>query len=242
MYCFLGIHLRGLVAAKRGDLQGAGRDSCQDDYFPRIREICDRYDVLLAADEIITGFGRTGRMFALAHWDVEPDLVQFAKSVTSGYFPFGGVGVTSDIATALDEMPTPWMHALTASAHPVGCAVALRTLEIIEREAFPLQAAEKGRHLIERLRSALGDHPHVGEIRGLGLMCAVEFVKDRGTKAEFPPDQQVASRVHREAQRGGLFSRVTRDVYLLAPPITITRQELDRIVDILSESVRAVLG
>jgi adenosylmethionine-8-amino-7-oxononanoate aminotransferase len=213
-----------------------------DDYFPRIREICTRYDVLLAADEIITGFGRTGRMFALEHWGVEPDLLQFAKAVTSGYFPFGGVGISHQIAAALDDTPTPWMHAFTASAHPVGCAVALRMLDIIEQEDFPAQAEAKGRHLLGCLQRALGAHPHVGEIRGKGLMCAIELVEDRATKAAFPPDRKVALRVHQEARSRGLFSRFTRDVYLLAPPIVVTAEQLDRVVEIVNESVRAVLG
>ena len=99
-----------------------------DDYFPRIREICDRYDVLFAADEVITGFGRTGRWFALEHWGVAPDMVQFAKAITSGYFPLGGVGISDEIARVLDEAQVPWMHAYTYSGHPTGCAVALRTL------------------------------------------------------------------------------------------------------------------
>ena len=101
----------------------------QDDYFARVRAICDEHDVLFAADEVITGFGRTGRMFALEHWGVEPDLVQFAKGITSGYFPFGGVGLSDEIAAALDSDSTPWMHAFTYSAHPVGCAVALSMLD-----------------------------------------------------------------------------------------------------------------
>ena len=149
-----------------------------DDYFPRIREICDRHDVLFAADEVITGFGRTGKWFALEHWGVSPDIVQFAKAITSGYVPFGGVGV-SDTSRGPGRRPGPWMHAYTYSAHPVACAVALRTLQIIEDEHLVAEAARKGAYLMDALRARLGDHPHVGEIRGKGLMCAVEFVKDR---------------------------------------------------------------
>ncbi len=162
----------------------------QDDYFPRIREICDEHDVLFAADEVITGFGRTGRMFALEHWGVEPDLISFAKGITSGYFPLGGVGVNDEIAAALDSDTTPWMHAFTYSAHPVGCAVALRMLDILDREALPARAAALGRQLLERLHAALGDHPSVGEIRGLGLMCAVEFVQDRETEGTVPGERE----------------------------------------------------
>jgi adenosylmethionine-8-amino-7-oxononanoate aminotransferase len=213
-----------------------------DDYFPAVREICDRYDVLFAADEVITGFGRTGKWFALEHWDVAPDIVQFAKAITSGYVPFGGVGVSDRIARALDEAPVPWMHAYTYSAHPVGCAVALRTLQIIEEENLVAEAARKGACLLDGLRARLGDHPHVGQIRGKGLMCAVEFVKDRATKAPFAPEDQIGARIHAEAAARGLFSRVRGDVFVLAPPFVIPDDRLDRIAEILAAATKAVLG
>ena len=224
-------------------VQGAGGVIVpQDDYFQRIREICDQYDVLFAADEVITGFGRTGRMFALDHWGVEPDLMQFAKAITSGYFPFGGVGVNDQIADVLDESSSPWMHAFTYSAHPVGCAVALRNIRIIEEEDFPAQAAEKGDYLLRSLKQALSDHPHVGDVRGKGLMCAVEIVKDKSTKEEFPASDKIGARVNAETQKRGLFSRLRGDVYCLAPPVVTTREQLDRIVEALKDSVHAVLG
>ena len=213
-----------------------------DDYFPRIREICDQYNVLLVADEVITGFGRTGKWFALEHWGVEPDVVQFAKAITSGYFPLGGVGVTEGIAEVLDHSKSPWMHAYTYSAHPVGCAVALSNLHILEQEGLVAQAAEKGAYLLAGLRAALADQPHVGDIRGKGLICAVEFVKDKSTKAEFEPEEQVGAKLNTEAQRRGLFSRLRGDVFNLAPPFVTTHEQLDRIVQILSESTEAVLG
>ena len=224
-------------------VQGAGGIIVpQDDYFPRVREICTQYDVLFVADEVITGFGRTGTLFALDHWKVEPDIVQFAKAITSGYFPFGGIGVNNTIAEALESDPAVWMHAYTYSAHPVGCAVALRTLRIIDEEDFPGQAADKGAALLARLRSALADHPHVGEVRGQGLMCGVELVQDKATKAEFPPQEKIGTRVQVEALERGLFSRVRGDVFLLAPPIITTHAQLERAVEILAASVRAVLG
>lgn len=224
-------------------VQGAGGVMVpQDDYFPRIREICDRYDVLFVADEVITGFGRTGKMFALDHWGVEPDLILFAKAITSGYFPMGGIGLSDPVAEVLDTGSLPWMHAYTYSAHPVGCAVALRNLRIIEEENFPEQAREKGEYLLRRLREAVGDHPHVGEVRGLGMMCAVEFVKDRATREEFPPTEQIGNKVHAATQERGMFTRLRGDVYCIAPPITSSRETLDEIAQILQESVRAVLG
>jgi adenosylmethionine-8-amino-7-oxononanoate aminotransferase len=224
-------------------VQGAGGVIVPpDDYFPRIRQICDQYDVLFVSDEVITGFGRTGRMFGLDHWGVQPDMILFAKAITSGYFPLGGVGISEPIAQTLDTGDMTWMHAFTYSGHPVGCAVALRNLDIIEQENFPAQAAEKGAYLLDQLQTALGNHLHVGEVRGKGLMCGIEFVQDKSTKAEFPPQEQAGQRVHLAAQERGLFSRLRGDVFCIAPPVITPRPVLDRIVTILSESVRAVLG
>ncbi len=213
-----------------------------DDYFPRIREICDRYDVLFGADEVITGFGRTGRWFALEHWGVAPDMVQFAKAITSGYFPLGGVGISDEIARVLDEAQVPWMHAYTYSAHPTGCAVALRTLQIIEEENLVAEASRKGAHLMDALRARLAHHPHVGEIRGKGFMCAVEFVKERETRQPFDPEDQVVARIHDEAQVRGLISRARGDVFVLAPPFVTPDDLLDRIAEILTAATEAVLG
>ena len=224
-------------------VQGAGGVIIpQDDYFPRVREICDQYDVLLVADEVITGFGRTGKWFGLQHWGIEPDMFLFAKAVTSGYFPLGGVGIGDRVAEVLETSDTVWMHAYTYSAHPVGCAVALRNLQIIEEEDFPKQAAVKGAYLLERLQNALADHPHVGEVRGKGLMCGVELVQDKQSKAEFSPEDKVGIRVHAATQERGLFSRLRGDVFCLAPPIVTTHDQLDQIADIMADSVWAVLG
>ncbi|HKE83929.1 MAG TPA: aspartate aminotransferase family protein [Vicinamibacterales bacterium] len=213
-----------------------------DDYFPRIREICDRHDVLFAADEVITGFGRTGKWFGLEHWGVAPDIMQFAKAITSGYFPFGGIGVSDAIARVLDEATVPWMHAYTYTAHPVGCAVALCTLQIIEEQNLVAEAARKGAHLLDALRSRLANHPRVGEIRGKGLMCAVEFVEDRDGKTPFAPEEQVGPRIHADAAERGLFGRVRGDVFVLAPPFVTPDAVLDRIAAILADATRAVLG
>ncbi len=214
----------------------------QDDYFARIREICDQYEVLLVADEVITGFGRTGKMFALEHWDIQPDIVQFAKAITSGYFPFGGIGVSDEIADAMDASSEPFMHAYTYSAHPIGSAIACAMIELIEREDFPSQAAEKGRQLRNNLDSALGDHPHVGDIRGLGLLCGVEYVKDKATKEAFDPADKIGDKIMHAAIERGLFSRVRGDVFCLAPPIVIENSEIDRLSAILRAATIDVLG
>ena len=224
-------------------VQGAGGVIVpQYDYFPRIREICDKYDVLLVSDEVITGFGRTGKMFGLEHWGVKPDMMQFAKAITSGYFPLGGIGVSDEIANTMNESGKPWMHAYTYSAHPTGCAIACAMLDLIEKEDFPAQAAQKGAQLLANLKDALGDHPNVGEVRGLGMMCAVEFVKDRATKEVFDAADGIGAKVNAQTMERGMFSRVRGDAYYIAPPIVTNDATLDRIVEIMAESTKAVLG
>ena len=187
---------------------GGGVIPPQPDYFPRIREICTKYDVLLVSDEVITGFGRTGTMFGLQHWGVEPDMIQFAKAITSGYFSLGGIGISDEIANTMHESGKPWMHAYTYSAHPTGCAIGSAMIDLIEREDFPGQAAAKGKRLLVGLKDALADHPHVGDIRGLGLMCAVEYVKDRATKESFDP----CRRGRRQDQRRGGRARAVQPI------------------------------
>lgn len=224
-------------------VQGAGGVIVpQDDYFPRIREICDQYDVLLVSDEVITGFGRTGTMFGLEHWGVKPDLIQFAKAITSGYFPLGGIGVSDEITKTMEDSGKPFMHAYTYSAHPVGCAIANAMLDVIDKEDFPGQAATKGKRLLDGLKDALGDHPNVGDIRGLGLMCGIEYVKDRSTKEVFDGAEGIGPKIHAETMERGMFSRVRGDVYCLAPPIVSSEDTIDQIVEIVADSTKAVLG
>ena len=224
-------------------VQGAGGVIVPpDDYFPRIREICDRYDVLLVSDEVITGFGRTGKMFGLEHWGVKPDLIQFAKAITSGYFPLGGIGVSDEIAATMDASGKPWMHAYTYSSHPVGCAVGLAMLDIIEREDFPAMAAAKGKRLLVGLKDALADHPNVGDVRGLGLMCAVELVKDKASKTDHDPSEGVGAKVGAAMVKRGMFTRMRGDVICIAPPIITPDDEIDRVVAIAAGAVKDVLG
>lgn len=224
-------------------VQGAGGVIVpQDDYWPRIREICDQYDVLLVADEVITGFGRTGTMFGLEHWNVQPDMIQFAKAITSGHFPLGGIGVSDTIADVMDASGKPWMHAYTYSSHPVGCAVALAMLDIVENEDFVGQAARKGEQLLNGLRQAVGDHANVGDVRGLGLMCAVEVVKDRDTMEEFPASDGVGAKLHSACVERGMFTRCRGDVLCLAPPIVTPESEIDRVVEITAGALKATVG
>jgi putrescine---pyruvate transaminase len=214
-------------------------------YFPRLREICDRHDVLLIADEVITGFGRTGRWFALGHWGVEPDIVSFAKGVTSGYLPLGGIILSRHVHEAIESAPPErrYMHAATYSGHPVCCAVGLANVAIIEREGLVERAAEMGRRLLAGLEE-LKDLPIVGEVRGLGMMCGIELVSDRATKA---PALGIGPKIVREALNRGLLPRVragsadpaTGDTICLSPPLSTPQEALDRIPGILREAIRA---
>jgi putrescine aminotransferase len=224
-------------------VQGAGGIIVPpDDYFPRVREICAKHDVLFIADEVITGFGRTGRWFALERWGVQPDILAFAKGITSGYLPLGGILVSEPIRQAMLSVPYAdrWMHAYTYSGHPTCCAVALRNLEILEKEGLVERAEKMGQRLLGGARSLL-DLRAVGEVRGLGLMVAVELVADRATKAAFDPAKNVIGRVRKELEARGLFTRVVRDIVLLAPPLVITEAQVDRIVEILRGGISAVL-
>ena len=214
-------------------------------YFPRLREICDRHDVLLIADEVITGFGRTGRWFALGHWGVEPDLVTFAKGVTSAYLPLGGVLLSRKVHQVMLEAPADqkFMHAATYSGHPACCAVGLRNIEIIEQENLVERSAIMGRRLLAGLETLL-DLPVVGDVRGLGMMCGVELVDSKESKA---PAIGLGGRVARDAVSRGLIIRIRGgsanpaigDTICIAPPL-ITRPEIiDRIVEIIRASIIA---
>lgn len=225
-----------------------------DDYWPRVREICTRYQVLLIADEIITGFGRTGRWWGLEHWNVTPDICSFAKGITSGYVPLGGILMTKEIKDVLNsvEPANRWMHGYTNSGHPTCCAVALKNIEIIEREGLLENSAKMGDLLLKALQDAFGDHPHAGDIRGgKGLLTAVEFVQDRSTKQNFAGEEKVGARIQAEMKKRGVITRTRPavgphpapgDEVLFAPPLVVSEGEIHQLVSALGESVKVVLG
>ncbi|MBI4494147.1 MAG: aspartate aminotransferase family protein [Chloroflexi bacterium] len=225
-------------------VQGAGGVIVPPDgYFQRVRQICDRYEVLLIADEVITGFCRTGRWFGLEHWGIQPDILSFAKGVTSAYLPLGGIMVSRAIHQAIQDAPpaSRFMHAYTYSGHATCCAVALRNLEIMEREGLADRSAVLGQRLLDGLQS-LASLPSVGDVRGLGMIAAVELTSDRATRAPF--DASVGARLLAEVRRRGLFTRVVvgadrGPIVCLAPPLVATEQQVDRIVEILGEAIPA---
>jgi putrescine---pyruvate transaminase len=244
------------VAAFMGEpIHGAGGVIYPtDDYWGRVREVCTRYDVLLIADEIITAFGRMGRWFGLAHWNVRPDILSFAKGVTSGYLPLGGIMLTKAIKDVMDSVKPEdrWMHGYTYSGHPTCCAVALKNIEIIERERLCENAEKMGARLHANLIAAFGDHPNAGDIRGgKGLLAAVEFVEDRATKKNFAGDRKFAPRLQAEMVKRGVVTRTrpaagahpaTGDILFFAPPLVVTESEIDRLVSVSCDAIKTVLG
>jgi adenosylmethionine-8-amino-7-oxononanoate aminotransferase len=214
----------------------------QDDYFARIREICDKYEVLFIADEVITGFGRLGRWFGLEHWNIEPDIISFAKGITSGYLPLGGIGISDRVFKAMTDTPPErrWMHAFTYSGHPTCCSVALATIDILEREGLVEEAGRKGKKLLSGLKQ-LASLENVGDVRGLGLMCGVEVVEDKATKKSFPANRKIGVRVYQECVKRGLVSRIKDDIFMLAPAFVISDSDLDQCVNILGEAIPAAV-
>ena len=215
-----------------------------DGYWPAIAEVCRRHGVLLVADEVMTGFGRTGRWFGLDHWGVRADIVVGAKGATSGYFPFGFVAASGPVRDVVLG-GSGFIHGFTYSHHVVGAAVAGEVLRILEDERLVEASASKGERLRSLLDERLGSHPHVGEIRGRGLLLGVELVADRETRHPFPRTDRVTERVLAGArERGllvysgtGLADGTNGDAILLGPPMVITDEELAAVADRLAETV-----
>ena len=219
-----------------------------DGYWPAIAEVCRRHGVLLIADEVMTGFGRTGRWFGLDHWGVRPDLLVAAKGATSGYWPFGFVAASGEIHDRVTGGPG-FVHGFTYSHAPVGAAVAREVLRILEAESLVEASATKGERLRTLLTSAMGDHPAVGEIRGRGLMVGLELVADRETRAPFPRAAKITEAVVRGARERGVLvysgtgnaNGVDGDTILLGPPFVVTDAELVSIVDALADAIEQAL-
>jgi len=209
-----------------------------DDYFPLVRQICDKYQILFIADEVITGFGRTGEWFALKHWDVKPDILSFAKAITSGYAPLGGIQISDEIRETIETSAESeaFMHGYTYSGHAMACAVALKNLEIMEREDYPKRARELGKRLLDGLQT-LREFPFVGDVRGLGLVYGVEIVSNKETKST---DPALAGRIFKAAQVRGLRSRPLGATLAFSPPLSITEDEVDEIVKRLGAAMDSV--
>ena len=213
-------------------------------YFSRIQPILDRHDILLIVDEVITGFGRTGAWFGSSHYGLKPDILSLAKGLTSGYFPMSASVISDRIWSVLRDHPSAqgaFMHGFTYSGHQVGCAVAMATLDIMEREDLVGQASRTGFYLLSALRERLADSPFVGDIRGEGLMIGIEYVADRGTRRPFAESAGPHRIVAKHAFEKGLLTRALpfSPVTSFSPPLTITREEIDRSVDLIAASIDA---
>jgi len=219
-----------------------------DGYWPAIADVCRRHGVLLIADEVMTGFGRTGRWFAMDHWGVRPDLLVAAKGASSGYWPFGFVAASGDVHDTVTGGPG-FVHGFTYSHSPVGAAVAREVLRILESESLVEASARKGEHLRGLAVAAFGGHPAVGEIRGRGLLVGVELVADRATREPFPRAARVTETVVRAARDRGVLvysgtgnaNGTDGDTILLGPPFVIADAEIERIVAVLAESIEAAV-
>ena len=212
-------------------------------FWPLVREVCTRHGVLLIADEVVTGFGRTGQMFGTRTWGVQADLWCLAKGISSGYVPLGATAISRHVAEVFDADTTgagQVTHGYTYSAHPVAAAAALATLDMLERDDIPARVREVSGPFQARLGGLVDRVPYVGNVRGIGLMAGIEMVADKATKAPLPKTSDLPARVAREAYRRGLMTRVSGSMMILSPPLVISPQELEFLCSTLEAAFDAV--
>lgn len=199
-------------------------------YWPEIQRICDKYEILLVADEVICGFGRFGTMFATQYYDIRPDFICFAKAVTNGYQPLGGVLISDRVANVVKAAGDDFAHGFTYSGHPASCAAALATLDILENEQLVTRVKDDIGPYFAKKWAALGEHSLVGQARSIGLLGAIELVSDKATKARFP-DCIAGSTCRDMCVETGLVMRAVGDVMVVAPPLVMTHAQVDELCD-----------
>ncbi|AZO50278.1 MAG: aminotransferase class III-fold pyridoxal phosphate-dependent enzyme [Mesorhizobium sp.] len=215
-------------------------------YWQAIQAVLKKHDVLLIADEVITGFGRTGSMFGSQHYGIEPDLITIAKGLTSAYFPLSAAIVGEKVYKVLEDGADKvgaFSHGYTYSGHPIGAAAANAVLDIVEKEDLPGNARDVGAFFQAQLQEKFAQLPIVGEVRGVGLMAAIEFVADRGKKKRFDPSLKVGARISKAARDRGLIVRAMPhgDILGFAPPLVTTKSEVEEIIGIAESAVRFVM-
>ncbi|CUJ76761.1 aspartate aminotransferase family protein [Achromobacter sp. ACM04] len=228
----------------------AGAVTAVPGYFRRVREVCDRHGVLLIADEVMCGMGRTGTLYAVEQEGVTPDLITIAKGLGGGYQPIGAVMVQQRIVDAMQQGSGFFQHGHTYLGHAIACAASLAVQEVIRRDGLLARVQAQGAGLRQRLESALGAHPHVGDIRGRGLFMGIELVQDRASKQTFDPALSLHARIKREAMAlglmvypmGGTIDGRHGDHVLLAPPFIISDDELDQLTERLSGAIDAAIA
>jgi adenosylmethionine-8-amino-7-oxononanoate aminotransferase len=227
-------------------IQGAGGVIVPPpNYWPLVRRICDKHGVLLIADEVVTGFGRTGHWFGTRLWGVKADLWCLAKGISSGYIPLGATAVSAQVMEPFksgDPLLGAINHGYTYGAHPVAAAAALATLEVLERENIPARAAREGEYFQARLRAMEKRFRLVGDVRGVGLMGGIELVADKPSRSPFPRGAPELTRVQREAYQRGAMIRLSGANIILSPALTIERSEIDFLCDALEGAFAAVQG
>ena len=202
------------------------------EYWPRVTQICKERNVLLILDEVMTGFGRTGKNFACEHWNFFPDMMLMSKGIINAALPLSAVAITEKVFQGMSS-PNAFYHLYTCGGHPVCCAVAMKSLEILLRKKLVENSATVGEYMLERLKE-LGEYPHVGEVRGLGLFAAFEIVEDKKTRA---PNSSMAKKLVAAAKDRGLIVRVAGTAIQVAPPLIATEDDIDKIMDILKPIV-----
>lgn len=210
-------------------------------FWKQVKEIADRYGILLIDDEVMSGFGRTGKWFAIDHHDVVPDIMCVAKGLTCGYLPLGGIIIKEEIAKAYDDKPLPL--GLTYSAHPVSCAAALATISIYENENLIENAARMGRYIEQRMEEMKKKHPSIGNFRNTGLLGCIELVKNKKTKEPITPwnakptEMDVSNKINARIKELGMFTFVRWNWIFVAPPLCITKEQVDEGLDIISNAI-----
>ncbi len=216
-------------------------------YWAAIQKVLKKHDILLIADEVVTGFGRLGSMFGSDHYGIEPDIITIAKGLTSAYAPLSGSIIGDRVWKVLEQGTDengPIGHGWTYSAHPIGAAAGVANLKLIDELGLVRNAGETGAYFNEAMKDALGAHSHVGDVRGAGLLCAIEFVEDRGKRTSFDPARKVGPAIAAALLRRGVIGRAMPqgDILGFAPPLCLTRAEADEVVGKTVEAVAEVLG
>ena len=210
-------------------------------YLKRVRELCDKYGIMMIDDEVMSGFGRTGKMFGIDHHDVTPDFMCLAKGLTSGYLPLGALVVTDKIAQHFNE--NPMIIGLTYSAHPTLCAAALENVRIIQEENLVERAAEMGVYMESEVEKLKAIHPSIGDFRNTGLLGCIELVKNRETKEPTTPwnakphEMEATNRMAAKIRELGMFTFVRWNWIFIAPPLNVTREEVDEGLRIVSQAI-----
>jgi L-2,4-diaminobutyrate transaminase len=216
-------------------------------YWQKIQQVLKKHDILLIADEVVTGFGRLGSMFGSEHYDMESDIITIAKGLTSAYAPLSGSIIAKRVWEVLErgsDEGGPIGHGWTYSAHPIGAAAGVANLKLIDDLGLVKNAGETGAYLVKAMRDALGDHKNVGEVRGEGMLCAVELVEDKAERRFFDPAKKTAPVIVANMLKEGVIARAMPqgDIIGFAPPLCLTRQEADAIVGVTQKAVKEVLG